>query len=180
MRVSLIVAVAENGVIGRDDGLPWRLSSDLKRFKQTTMGHPMIMGRKTYESIGRPLPGRTSIIVTRDASYQADGCLVANSVEAAIRQAGEIEFDKALDAEVFVIGGRQIYELTLPLADRLYWTTVCANPDGDTFFPAIIWDDWQLQEEEAIDTDEQNQFKTIYRIFDRTADDALARRTSQQ
>ncbi|MFC1757355.1 dihydrofolate reductase [Planctomycetota bacterium] len=166
MRVSIIVAVAENGVIGRDDGLPWRLSSDLKRFKATTMGHPMIMGRKTYESIGRPLPGRISIVVTRDRKYVADGCRVANDIDEAMRIAAE-SAAKPDATEVFIIGGRQIYELTLDRADRLYWTAVCSSPVGDTHFPSVDWNDWELQSEVSIGADEKNEFDTKYRILDR-------------
>ena len=162
MRISIIVAVAENGVIGHEDGLPWRLSSDLKRFKATTMGHPMIMGRNTYESIGRPLPGRTSIVVTRDPTYAAEGCLVANSVDDAIRLAGESGLP-----EVFIIGGRQIYSLTLDQVQRLYWTSVCASPAGDTYFPAIDWHDWEMQSEVLIPADEKNEYATKYQVFDR-------------
>ncbi len=162
MRISIIVAVAENGVIGHEDGLPWRLSSDLKRFKATTMGHPMIMGRKTYESIGKPLPGRTSIVVTRDPAYVAEGCLVANGVDDALRLAGESGLP-----EVFIIGGQQIYSLTLERVERLYWTSVCATPTGDTYFPAIDWNDWEMQSETLIRADEKNEFATKYQIFDR-------------
>ncbi|MCA9217071.1 MAG: dihydrofolate reductase [Planctomycetales bacterium] len=166
MRVSIIVAVADNGIIGQNEDLPWRLSSDLKRFKRTTMGHPMIMGRKTYDTIGRPLPGRTSIIVTRNSDFSAEGCLVSNDVEAAIELARGCEHRDA--PEVFIIGGRQIYELTLDLADRLHWTQVCASPPGDTYFPNVDWSRWHLVSEEHFDADEKNEFETNYQIYDRT------------
>lgn len=160
MRISIIVAVAENGVIGKADGLPWRLSSDLKRFKRTTMGHHMIMGRKTFDSIGRPLPGRTSIVLSRNPDLSIDGCLVASDLEQAIEMAGD-------DKEVFVIGGRQIYDLALKRSDRLYWTQVHAKPDGDTFFPDVDWEMWRQVSEEAGPADQSNEFPTTYRIYDR-------------
>jgi dihydrofolate reductase len=161
MRLSIIVAVAENGVIGRDDGLPWRLSADLKRFKQTTMGHHLIMGHKTFDSIGRPLPGRTSIILSRDRKLTVDGCLVANNLDDAIQFVGDD------DDEAFIIGGRQVYELSLDRADRLYWTQVHASPSGDTLFPDMNWDGWRLVSEEEFAANEKNEFRTTYRIYDR-------------
>ena len=134
-RISLIVAVGRNGVIGREGTLPWRLPEDLKRFKALTMGHVMIMGRKTYESIGRLLPGRRSVIVSRQAGYAVPGATVAASLEDAIAAAGDVP-------EVFVIGGGEIYKVALPLAHRLLVTEVDASPAGDAYFPAVdaaIW-----------------------------------------
>jgi dihydrofolate reductase len=130
MRVSIIVAVAENGVIGRGGALPWHLPDDLKRFKQLTMGHAVVMGRKTWESIGRPLPGRQMIVVTRQGDYQPEGVKVAGSVDDALaiaRTAG--------DNECFIIGGAEVYRQTLPKADRIYLTIVLAEIEGDTYFP---------------------------------------------
>lgn len=160
MRVSIIVAVAENGVIGNADDLPWRLSSDLKRFKRTTMGHHMIMGRKTFDSIGRPLPGRTSIILSRNKQLQVEGCVVANNLDQAVACAGD-------DNEVFVIGGRQIYELALPKTDRMYWTEVHAQPVGDTYFPDVDWGEWKMVSAEELAADEKNEYATTYKIYDR-------------
>jgi dihydrofolate reductase len=141
MTLCLIVAVAENGVIGRDNDLPWRLSGDLKRFKSLTMGKPLIMGRKTYESIGRPLPGRTSIVLTRDDDFSADGVLVAHDQADAMALA-----DKTARvigaAEIMVIGGAGIYRLFLPDSDRLYLTEVHMASPGDTNFPDIDAQDW--------------------------------------
>lgn len=134
-RISLIVAVGRNGVIGREGALPWRLPADLKRFKALTIGHVMIMGRKTYESIGRPLPGRRSVIVSRQAGYAVPGATVATSLENAIAVAGDV-------SEVFVIGGGEIYQAALPCAHRLLVTEVDASPEGDAYFPAVdttIW-----------------------------------------
>ena len=119
-RISLVVAVSENGVIGRGGELPWHLAGDLRRFRQITMGHTLIMGRKTYESIGRPLPGRESIVITRQSNLEAPGCRVAHDWRTACVLA-------RLDHQVFVIGGRQLFELALPVAERMYWTHVAAS-----------------------------------------------------
>src|SRR4051812_39267600 len=125
MRISIIVAVAENGVIGSGGQLPWKLSADLQRFKRLTMGHTIIMGRRTWESIGRPLPGRRTVVVSRRLSYQVGDPTVpvASTIEQAVRLA-----DEAQDDEAFVIGGAELYRSTLPQADRLYYTRVAANP----------------------------------------------------
>jgi dihydrofolate reductase len=142
-RVSLIAAVAANGVIGRDGALPWHLPEDLKRFKALTLGHHIVMGRKTYESIGRLLPGRTTVIVTRRHDYAVPGAIVAASLAEAIARCAE-------DDEVFVIGGAQIYQAALPLADRLYLTEVKAAVDGDTCFPAFDRRQWRERSREAL------------------------------
>lgn len=129
--VSIVVAIAEqNRAIGKDNQLPWHIPEDLKRFKQITSGHPIIMGRKTFESIGRPLPNRTNIIITRDPSYQVENCVVVNSLEKAITYASTIDQD-----EIFVIGGGQIFKEALPITDKLYLTVVKGNIEGDVFFP---------------------------------------------
>jgi dihydrofolate reductase len=139
--VAMIAAVGSNGVIGAANGIPWRLPSDFAHFKRTTMGKPLIMGRKTFESIGRPLPGRTSIVVTRQPGFRPDGVLVAASLAEALEQAQSIAArDNA--AEVMVGGGGEIYREAMPLAHRLYISHVAAAPDGDTSFPAIdpaVW-----------------------------------------
>jgi len=129
MQISIIVAVSQNGVIGKDNQLIWRLPDDLKRFKSLTLGHPMIMGRKTYDSIGKPLPGRTSIVVSRNSNLSIEGVLVANTFEEALEKAAFTGTD-----EVFVIGGGNIYEQSLQLADKIYLTDVHTVIDGDTFF----------------------------------------------
>jgi dihydrofolate reductase len=134
--VAIIAAVAENGVIGSGTDLPWRLPSDFAFFKRTTMGKPLIMGRKTFESIGKPLPGRTNIVVTRQQGYQPDGVIVIDSLQAALAHAQAIaEADGA--KEVMIGGGGEIYRAAMPLAERLYITHVKAAPAGDTTFPAI-------------------------------------------
>jgi dihydrofolate reductase len=158
--LSLIVAVSENGVIGKSGDLPWHLSADLRRFKRLTIGHHILMGRKTYESIGRPLPGRTSIILTRDKTFRAEGCRTASSLDEAVKIAAE-------DRELFVIGGQQIYSLSLPVVDRIYWTQVHAELDGDTFFPEIDWDAWRMIEDQRHAADEKNQFEFSFRVYER-------------
>lgn len=129
-RLALIAAVAKNGIIGRNNTLPWRLPDDLKRFKALTLGHPIIMGRKTWESLGRPLPGRENIVLTRDRNYQAAGCRVVHSLEEALAACGEAD-------TAFVIGGGEFYALTLPFADVLHLTEVQAKVEGDASFPAF-------------------------------------------
>ncbi len=133
--LSVIVAMARNRVIGIRNTLPWRLPDDLRHFKALTMGHHIIMGRKTYESIGRPLPGRTTVIVTRDPDYRMDGCLTATSIDAAIATC-------AGDAEIFFVGGAEMYAQVLPRADRLYLTEIQADYAGDAWFPAFDRGDW--------------------------------------
>lgn len=137
MLISLIVAAADNDVIGQTGTmLPWHLAADLQRFKQLTVGHPIIMGRTTYETIGRPLPGRQNIIVTRDPDYQADGCTVVHSIDEALQAAAEsvTKAGSETNGEIFVIGGANIFDQTLPLADKIYLTRVHASPGGDAFF----------------------------------------------
>lgn len=160
MRISIIAAVARNGIIGRDGNLPWRLSRDLKRFKSLTMGHHIIMGRKTYESIGRLLPGRTTVVVSRQADYDAGGGCVAPGLNEAIELA-------AGDEEVFIVGGAQLYAIALPIADRLYLTIVEADVAGDSSFPAWVEGDWKAITDERFDADERNDYATRFRVLDR-------------
>ena len=141
MKISLIVAVSRNGAIGLNNQLPWYLPEDLKYFKSVTMGKPLIMGRKTFDSIGRPLPGRANIVLTRDPQWTSDGVEVVQSVEQAL-VAGEIACEAADVDEIMVIGGEQIYRMTLDLADRIYLTQVDADVEGDAFFPDIDLNDW--------------------------------------
>lgn len=134
--LSVIAAMAKNRVIGINNTLPWRLSEDLKHFKALTMGHHIIMGRKTYESIGKPLPGRTTVIVTRDANYRVEGCVTATSIEGAIAACGD-------DGEVFFVGGAELYAQVLPRADRLYLTEIQAEFQGDAWFPEFDPSGWR-------------------------------------
>lgn len=160
MRLSLLVAVAENNVIGRDGGLPWHLSADLKRFKQLTMGHPMLMGRRTFESLGRVLPGRTSIVISRQPQLSLpEGVLLAGSLDAALELV-------AAEEEVFIIGGAELYAAALPSADRIYLTRVHANIEGDTHFPAIDWSQWRCIAEEAHAADEKNAFNFTFLTYE--------------
>lgn len=164
MKLCLIVAVSRNGVIGRDNQLPWHLPEDLKFFKSVTMGKPILMGRKTFDSIGRPLPGRTNIVITRDPQWHSAGVEVAQSLEAAL-QLGREACHAAGAEEIMVIGGEQIYRMSLPLADRLYLTQVDAEIEGDAYFPVVDFDDWQQVSEalpEAYD-DHSYRFLTLDR-----------------
>ena len=139
MSVSIVAAIARNGVIGADGGLPWHLPDELRLFKETTLGHVLVMGRRTFESIGRPLPGRTTGVVTRspDGSPSPDDVLVANGLEEALERA------RSMDEEVFVVGGGELYAAALPHADRLLLTFVDQEPEGDTTFPHVDLGDWR-------------------------------------
>jgi dihydrofolate reductase len=160
MRISLIVAMARNGVIGRDNALPWRLPADLQRFKSLTMGHPIIMGRKTWESIGRPLPGRANIVLTRLAGFAAPGCTVAGSPEAAIAACGDA-------AEAFVIGGAEIYRAFLDRASRLEVTEIDADVPGDTVFPEFDRALWRESARERPAADSAARLAFSFVTYDR-------------
>ena len=142
MKIALIVAASQNNVIGLDNQLPWHLPEDLQYFKSVTMGKPILMGRKTYDSIGRPLPGRANIVLTRDASWTADGVQVVNDLDAALA-ASEKACAVAGSDELMIIGGEQIYRKFLPVASKLYLTKVEAEIEGDAYFPAIDPTQWQ-------------------------------------
>ncbi|NNJ94224.1 MAG: type 3 dihydrofolate reductase [Halobacteria archaeon] len=162
MKISIIVAMADNRVIGHDNHLPWHLPADLKHFKATTMGKPIIMGRKTWESIGRPLPGRTNIVVTRDARYTADGCVVVHSVDAALQAC-------SADEEVMVIGGAEFYRQVLPHASTLYLTLVHDRFDGDAFFPELDACEWREVDREDFDADADNPHAYSFIRMERVA-----------
>lgn len=149
---AIVVAAAENNVIGKDNGLIWHLPADLRHFKQITMGHPILMGRKTYESIGKPLPGRTSVIVTSQEDYVADGCIVAHSLQEALEEA------KALDENVYIIGGAEIYKQALPLTDTIYLTRLHHTFDGDVYFPELDDEEWETVAREHHEPDEKNKY----------------------
>jgi len=152
MKISLIVAMASNRVIGLNNQMPWHLSADLKRFKKITLGSPIVMGRKTFESIGRPLPGRTNIIISRNPIYKQQGCLVVNDVETGLRMGCQIA------NEIFVIGGSELYEALLPVADTLYITLINKQFPGDTLFPKIDANHWTETEREDISNDPDVSF----------------------
>jgi len=162
MTVSLIVAVSSNGVIGRDGGLPWHLPADLKHFKRTTMGHHLIVGRRTWEEVGKPLPGRTMVVVTRSQRFAPEGAKVVRSVEQALEIAAE-------DDEPFIGGGSQIYRIALArdLVHRIYLTRIHAEVEGDTFFPEFDLDDWELVSEEHHEADEKNEFDFSFLVYER-------------
>ncbi|NKC50662.1 dihydrofolate reductase [Ochrobactrum cytisi] len=166
--VSIIVAAAENGVIGRDNDMPWRLSTDLKRFKALTLGKPVIMGRRTWESIGRPLPGRPNIVVTRDNGFQAEGASATGSLEEAIALGQKLAADPGV-GEVCVIGGGEIYAQTLPLADRIHLTRVLAEIDGDTHFPEIDLQIWRVVSQEDVPAGDKDSHPTRYFVYEKRA-----------
>ena len=162
MIISLIVAVDEKRGIGRAGKLPWRLSADMKKFRELTMGHHLIVGRKTFESIGRPLPGRQTIVVTRDACFKPEGCLVTDSIQEALALA-----QKRGETEVFVIGGAEIYAHTLDLADRLYLTQVHAEVNADTFFPPFRPEEWTETQSNLQAADEKNEYSFTFKLLER-------------
>lgn len=157
--LAVIVAVARNGVIGRDNELPWRLQADLQWFKKITTGHTIVMGRKTYESIGKPLPNRENIVISRQADLEIAGCTVVDSLQTAR--------NRATNDSVFVIGGAQIYRQALPMADQLYLTLVDANIEGDTWLPFIDLETWSLRESNRHAADENNDHAYEFRIYQR-------------
>jgi dihydrofolate reductase len=159
-RVSLIVAMSRNRVIGRDNALPWHLPADLKRFKELTMGHHIVMGRKTWESIKRLLPGRTSVVITRDRDFKLPGAKIASSLQDALRQCGD-------DPEVFVIGGAQIFRVALPVAERIYLTTVDAAIEGDTFMPTMDLSHWRKLAAEIHLVSDTNPLPWTFEIYER-------------
>ncbi|MGA9771272.1 MAG: dihydrofolate reductase [Blastocatellia bacterium] len=162
MIISLLVAMDEKRGIGKAGGLPWRLSSDMKRFRELTMGHHIVVGRKTFESIGRPLPGREMIIVTRSESIAFEGCFITHSVEEAVSLARERG-----ESELFICGGAEIYAQTLGAADRLYLTLVHADCDADTFFPEWNGDEWVETESDRRAADEKNQYPFTFKVFEK-------------
>ena len=160
MKISLIVAMASNRAIGLNNQMPWHLSADLKKFKQITMGLPILMGRKTYESIGHPLPGRSNIIISRNPTYQQSGCQVFDNVDKAIAACQEYD-------EIFVIGGATFYQAMLPKADLLYLTQINKAFDADTFFPVINQQEWKEIAREDIDNDPTVDFSYSFLKLER-------------
>ncbi len=164
VRVALVAAVAENGVIGSGGRMPWRLSTDLRRFKQLTMGKPVVMGRKTFESIGKPLAGRVNIVISRQPDLAPDGALVATDLDEALAlarahaDAGDV---------AMVIGGGQIYAAAISRADRLYITHVAASPAGDTYFPSIDPAEWRVISREAVPAGDEDSVATTFVVYER-------------
>lgn len=163
MIVSAIVAISKNRVIGRDNEIPWHLSGDMKFFKRTTMDHHVIMGRKTFLSMGRPLPKRTNIVITRDLYFIASGCIIARSIEEAL----EIAFDNE-ETEAFIIGGGEIYQQSLGYWDKIYLTEVDVEiPDGEVFFPELNLDKWRTLSTDKFPADENNDHAYQIKVLER-------------
>lgn len=160
MLISAICAMSENRVIGNHNQLPWHLPADLRHFKKITLGKPILLGRKTYESIGRPLPDRCNVVITRDTHFQAPGCVVVNSIEHALDAVGYSE-------EVFIIGGALLYHQTLSLTQRLYMTLIHHHFDGDTFFPDINTHEWSEVERVDCQVDAENLYPYSFIVMDR-------------
>lgn len=157
--ISLIVAMDKNRVIGVENKLPWHLPADLKRFKDLTLGHHIVMGRKTFESIGKPLPGRTNVVITRQSDYRPQGCTVVHSLEAAMMTSQG-------DSEVFIIGGGELFKQALSFADKVYVTLIdTAVPRGDAYFPDLEKSNWQLLEKTECEPDGKNKFKYSYLTY---------------
>jgi len=153
--ISLIVAMDENRLLGNDNQLPWHLPADLAFFKRTTMGKPIVMGRKTFESIGKALPGRRNIVITRDPGFSAEGCEVVNSIEAALSCCAD-------DEEVMLIGGASLYQQTIGQATRMYITRIHHRFEGDTWFPEFDNKDWKIENQKKCDADQSNPFSYSY------------------
>jgi dihydrofolate reductase len=168
MIISLVVAVAENGVIGRDGGLPWHISSDLKTFRRITMGKPLIMGRRTFQSLKRPLDGRDNIVVTRDPSFDVPGAIIARDFATALKRAEDCARGRGV-AEIMVIGGVEIFEAALPLARFIYKTEVHGRPEGDAYMPAIDWSGWQELERTPLGKGPQDEFSSTFVLLERGA-----------
>lgn len=165
MIISLIAAVSENNVIGRNNDLPWHLPADMRYFRDTTMGHCVIMGRKNYDSIPlkyRPLDKRINIIVTRQKNFQAVGCIVVSSIEDALNEAR-----KKNEKEVFIIGGADIFKQTIDIADKIYYTKIHHSFEGDVFFPEIDLSKWKLTSRQDIDADAKNIFPFSFCVYER-------------
>lgn len=164
MRIAQVVAVSQNHAIGKDNKLIWHLPADLKHYKEITMGHHMIMGRKTYESIGRPLPGRTTVIITRDKDYKAEGCVIVNSLEEGLEVARS-----ANDAEACIVGGGEIFRQAMHLTDKIYLTVINEHFDGDTFYPELDPKQWNLVKREDFHPDEKNKYYYSFCEYERVA-----------
>lgn len=157
---SIIVAKSDNNVIGKDNGIIWHMPADLKYFKSKTMGHYIIMGRKTLESMDKPLPGRTTIVVTRNRNYRAEGCLIVHDIQDAFRIA-----EQNKQEEIFILGGAEIYKLTIDIADKIYLTEIKAHFEGDAFFPEIDPGKWREVRREEHEADEKNRYPYAFVDF---------------
>lgn len=167
MKIALIVAMARNNAIGKDNSMPWHLPEDLRYFKRMTLGKPVVMGRNTFESIGRPLPQRPNIVITRNGSYRINGATVVHSLDAALMLGQTLLQGQGEEAELMVIGGAQIYAQALPLAQRLYLTEVQAEPEGDAFFPAFAREEWRELRRETHKACEHNPHDYDFVVLER-------------
>lgn len=166
MKISLIVAVAENGVIGANGGLPWRLSADLKTFRRLTLGKPVIMGRKTFQSLKKPLDLRDNIVLTTDPFFEAEGVSVVDNLADAITLARTLALTRGAE-EIMVIGGADVFRAALPRANRIYWTTIHAKPEGDVRFPDFDLSDWTETDRQELPTGEKDDVTATLRILER-------------
>ena len=162
MKISVIAAMSQNRVIGRNGALPWHLPADLARFKSITTGHTVIMGRKTFESVGQPLPNRRTIVITRNNDYQGAGVVIAHSLDEALDHA-------VREDEIFILGGEAVYRIALPRADRLYLTIVHTTIHGDTHFPSFDPDQWKLVEDDRQEADDRHAYAFSFRRYERTS-----------
>ncbi len=173
MILSIIAAIGQNNELGKDNQLLWQMPADMKHFRETTSGHPVIMGRKTFESIGRALPNRENIIITRDPQYFREGVIIVHSLEEAIerytksRASKDIARHDSAESEIFIIGGGHVYEEALPYADRLYITHVDAKLPADTFFPEIDLRKWEKSHEEKFPSDEKNPYPYTFVTYEK-------------
>ncbi len=166
MKLSLFVAVAENGVIGAKGTMPWKMSADLKTFRRLTMGKPLVMGRKTFQSLKGPLDGRDNIVLTGDPYFEAEGISIVNSLADALTLARTLGAARGAD-EIMVIGGADVFRAALPRADRIYWTEIHASPEGDVHFPEIDFADWQEVSREALPPGEKDTVTATLRVLER-------------
>nr|AIA15280.1 Dihydrofolate reductase [uncultured bacterium] len=171
VRIAMIVGVAENGVIGSDQTIPWRVPSDMAFFKRTTMGKPIVMGRKQFETVGKPLPGRTNIVITRQQNYQPEGVLVFNDIDAALQRAREIARADGVD-EIMIIGGGELYAQLMGRADRLYITHIDLHPAGDVVFPAIAPEQWTVVDLPEVTPSPKDEATYRVKVYERRRDAA--------
>ncbi|WEK05472.1 MAG: dihydrofolate reductase [Candidatus Devosia phytovorans] len=166
IRIAMIAGVAENGVIGSEQTIPWRVPSDMAYFKATTMGKPVVMGRKQYETVGRPLPGRTNIVITRQEGYQPEGVLVFHTIEAALEKAREVASHDGAD-EIMIIGGGELYAQLMARADRLYISHIDLSPAGDVMFPAVTPEDWAVVDLPEVQPNPKDEASYRVKVYER-------------
>jgi dihydrofolate reductase len=171
IRIAMIAGVAQNGVIGNDQTIPWRIPSDMAFFKQTTMGKPIVMGRKQYETVGRPLPGRANIVITRRQGYRPEGVLVFHDIDAALEKAAEIAAADGVD-EIMIIGGGELYAQLMERADRLYITDIDLAPEGDVRFPAIAPEQWVVVDLPEVTPSPKDEASYRVKVYERRRDSA--------